>query len=426
MTDRKTPPPLPRPQSRGIIINGQQSLNAAFLSGARFDRRRPRIASLPDIIDARLCAPDWSRVWNRDFTTFSTEFVGLSRQGNLVVAVAHDLGPLIDRAEELKPGDPEIDADCRLDQQDFLNLIDGLYGDIAIIDLKEYRRRYRLPFQEPLSLEQAVEDPLALARLGPKAASYLMRQLEISQKWIRESGHYAFSNRCVLKLTDAADFNYCWTEDAPTPVGHFLDISTLYSERHCHWDGADRHDSCLTEIGCRANGSEARVIGMRGGGELTRVHPGEELLLPGLSRHWRRLARPNDQPPAPFLHLYSLTCHDGLWFTQHPRPGATWEGGEPEFPVEKIGEPTRMLLQMCIRDGEPEPVISHGLVAKLAPPWFNAYHVPEEPWKVWKGDVPTHLAAWIDLYRVSVWTGCRIPPLTELRADFDLLLTLTD
>lgn len=423
MTDRKTPPPLPRPQSRGIIISGRRSLNAAFMNGMRFDRRCPRIASLPDVIDARLRLPERHPVWNRDLTTFSTEFVGLSRQGNLVVAVAHEVGPLIDRAEDLTPADPEIDADCHLEQQDFLNLIDGLYGEVAIVDLKDYLRRYRLPFQEPLTLEQAAADPLALARLGPKALPYLARQLEISRRWVRESGLYAFSNDCVLQMTDAADFNYCWTVDAQMPVGHFLEISAIYGNRHCHWDGSARHESRLTAIGCRESGSEAMVMGLRGYGELTRVHPGEELILSELSQHWRKLLRANSRPPAP-ERLYRLGVYDGLWFTQHDRREPAWDDSGPEFPVEKIGRPTSYIARLCCRDDRPDPVLTQAQLAEAAPPWCNAYHIPEEPWIIWDGDAPKYLAAKVDYYSISAWTGSRIPPLCELRLNHDLLLTL--
>src|SRR5437016_1386639 len=56
-----------------------------------------RIATLPDIINARLRTPSEgsdSVPWTTYFTTSSAEYVGVSPRGNRIVIVAHNVGPM--------------------------------------------------------------------------------------------------------------------------------------------------------------------------------------------------------------------------------------------------------------------------------------------------------------------------------------------
>ncbi len=401
----------------------EDSLNAAVANALAFSGPYARIAALPDIVDVRLRSTAWSRVWNRRLTAISTEYVGYSRQCHLVLAVAHGTGPLVDRVELPSAGAPEADADRRVDRQDFLNLLDGLYGPVAVIDLPEYLRRYRLPFQEMLTLEQAAADPLVLARLGPQAVPYLERQLRISQEWIRDNGGTAYGNRCVLSLRDADDFNYCWTVDATLPVGHFLEISGLIDCEHGHMDAPGAHASRITEIACRSGG-EALVIGIRGEGELTEVHPGEDLIREAFAANWRGLLRPNRVPPGPG-RIYGLVRRAGLWFTRHERPGPLRPEADPEFPVVAIDRPTRLIVRVPVGEKDPRRLPVFRQLAAAAPPWTNAFHLREEPRTVWKGDAPSHIEAIADFYRVRTETGWRLPPLAALRREPETLLRLT-
>lgn len=101
-----------------------------------------RIATLPDIIDARLRTDIESAAWNQYMTTHSVEYFGYTKRGTPVIIVAHGIGPLsnpetIDQAynSSLKPKrNGRTESEARIDKSQFLDLEAGKYGEVSIVD----------------------------------------------------------------------------------------------------------------------------------------------------------------------------------------------------------------------------------------------------------------------------------------------------
>ncbi len=418
----KSPPPVP---GTGMIFTDPRGTEAAAERARRFAGPNGRLATLPDLVDARLNAGLGDPAWTTDVVTDSAEYVGLSEAGTPVIAVAHGLGPLAD-PESLSGDGPAIDAEGRVGREDFLNLLRGFYGDVTVLDLNAVLRRRRFPFLEALTFEEAVDDPLVRARLGPRAGEFLAHHLRLSQDWLRERDRGAIFNRCVLSQRDAACFNYHLAVDAAAdrPVGHRLHISQAFACEHGHWNG-QAHESLITEIGCAGPRDAAqKFVGVRGRARLRRIHPGESLVLDGMARHWRRLLVCDWPRPDPF-RMHNLVRYGDQWFSQHRREDVGRDTGEPELMV-RIIERTGLSrdMKVRVRNGCRELLYDPAWIAREAVPWANAYHIASEPRTIWEGDDPAWVEVRVDFYRVAVQPGFSIPPLAEMRDDVALLLSL--
>src|SRR3989344_1320951 len=113
-------------------------LVAAWKQASRFAGDEGRIATLPDIIDARLATKPGSVPWERYFTTRSAEYVGKSRGGNRIIVVAHGVGPMatLDGVIETYKwhySDKNRDRrGGRITEEEFHNLESGRYGPVAV------------------------------------------------------------------------------------------------------------------------------------------------------------------------------------------------------------------------------------------------------------------------------------------------------
>ncbi len=406
-----------------MIFSDPRGFEAAASRARVFCGPRGRLATLPDIIDARLAAGPKEDAWTTDLVTDSAEYVGLSEGGRPVIAVAHGIGPLAD-PESLCDGRPAIDGLGRLRREDFLNLLRGFYGPVEVLDLDAALRRRRFPFLETLTADEAVDDPLTRARLGPRAGAFIERHLRLSQAWLRKRDKEAFGNRCVLSLRDSACFNYHLAGEADCPVGHRLAISQAFACEHGHWSG-QAHDSLISEIGCAdRRDAEQKLVAVRGSARLNRVHPGDGLFMNGMARHWRSLIRWDWPRPDPF-RFHSLVRYGEQWFSQHRRSGVGSDTGEPELAVQVIesaGLPRDMKVR--VRNGRGGLLYDPAWIEREAAPWANAYHIASEPRTIWEGDEPAWVEVRVDFYRVAVQPGFSIPPLAALRDDLALLLSL--
>src|SRR5512142_2559676 len=73
--------------------DGRDYVRPAALARA-FAGEDGRIASVPDVVAARLETPETDPSWERFCTTSTAEYVGLSRTGVPIIVVAHGIGPL--------------------------------------------------------------------------------------------------------------------------------------------------------------------------------------------------------------------------------------------------------------------------------------------------------------------------------------------
>ncbi|MDD3487201.1 MAG: hypothetical protein PHF35_02365 [Candidatus Moranbacteria bacterium] len=161
----------------------------------KFAGKGGRIATLPDIIQARLRTGLNSGAWSSYFTTTTTEYIGFSRGGNKIIIVAHNVGPLSTLEGILnaytfwkREGDRDRATEGgMISQKDFLALESGNCGEVSVIDYDALSKLYggnsQIQYGKFLGADEAMNDPLLNARLGPRAKDYISRHAEFARKW---------------------------------------------------------------------------------------------------------------------------------------------------------------------------------------------------------------------------------------------------
>ncbi|MEK7512280.1 MAG: hypothetical protein AAB575_04705, partial [Patescibacteria group bacterium] len=113
----------------------------AFKQAKAFAGKDGRVATLPDILEARLATKPGEYPWESYFTTMSAEYVGLSKAGNPIAIVAHGVGPMSTLDGVLVAYSHEFNdkernqRGGRISQEEFLKLESGAYGEVTIVDL---------------------------------------------------------------------------------------------------------------------------------------------------------------------------------------------------------------------------------------------------------------------------------------------------
>ncbi len=235
----------------------------------RTRKNRARLATLPDIINARLSSPLEGAAWRMPyFQTLSGEYGGLSRTGIPLLVVAHGIGPMatvrgaVDfiqhTSHRMRYGERSfwkknlkrsvfqmitgpIDDDARKwirynserlachpqaprFQEEFWKLYDGEYGGVHVIEMKRLPSYYR-EFRG-LSYSEACEDPLVQARLGPRAEEFLKRLDDLNE----EAG--TPKHPVYYPQVTTHDTYHRYADLQRGPVGYLLDDSLeFFQER---------------------------------------------------------------------------------------------------------------------------------------------------------------------------------------------------
>ncbi|HSD12450.1 MAG TPA: hypothetical protein VLC10_02730 [Patescibacteria group bacterium] len=410
------------------FFDGRDYVRPASLARA-FAGDDGRIATLPDIVAARLEAPSTDMSWDRFFTTSTAEYVGLSPAGAPIIVVAHGIGPLadVDGVVRTCADGRDEHGHGRIPREEFLKIADGAYGDVAIVELRELYRLRRHPLLEMLTYDQACEDPLVRARLGEDAEAFLARHRLASRRWLREKDYGTRGNDCVLSLQDSARCGYGgMTLDDGWARAHLIDVSPLTDYGHCHWNGPDWHRSLVTELSCHAWGTRTGAIGIRGAGPITGIHPGPEIARDGFARLWRTLVQPTAVSYRK-THLHPLTSFGGLWFTRYEGTGTGPDDGQPAHPVRQVegaGHVVDLRMPILDEDDLRKVALDARRIRDEAMPWANAYRILAPPRAVWTGDRATHHVVRIEYCVADIDTTRRVPPMHVLERQFDFLMGL--
>lgn len=410
--------------ANAMLFEGADFLDAAE-PARKFAGKDGRIATMADIITCRRVSDAHELIWRKSFVTSSAEYYGLSRHGTPIIIVAHGVGPLVGDdgvfAAYYAASGPGKPQNGTVPQEEFAKLESGHYGPVEIVPRDHVWKR-KHPFQECMSAEQAMEDPLLRARLGEASDFYIARHRSICLDWLKEKDLPTKTHECMLMSRDPQRRSYLAAEpDGKVASAHLLAVSGLVTYDHGHWDDAVRHECLVSFLTCHEWGDEGSVIGFRGG-HVLRPHPGPGMVRERFKDVWRRLAKPAPPPLPGVRYVYALTETEGGVFTCHePFIGTA---GEPQHPV-KGGKPVSSLtFDFPIVDKDLRtPRCDIRVIKANAPVFANAFRIGASR-PVWKGDDPSHHEVRVDFYDVDVDHRRRLPTMLALREDFDLLLSL--
>jgi len=396
-----------------------------------------RLATLPDIIEARLQTKFPAPPWSNYFTTTTAEYFGTGRDGKRKLIVAHGVGPMatlegVKQAYSWEYKDKDRNrSGGRISQEEFWKIEAGEYGEVSIIDFDAYfnaPRGNRHWEDWPLGTKRftdALNDELLAARLGPKAEEYLQRSYHDSRKW-RESQDLAcegedYTNPYVISHQGskypAHQQSLDWfNEQSPGMAMAYL-VSTdqqmaPYYEGGQHlWTGVNLHDwndgTRFLAIPASTERFDTVLIG---------PHPDEILDL-----HWEKLMRPVKEP-MPEVGMRVLIEFGDEWFSEYPKVGARMDSSDPEFRVlsrQRIGKP--VLFRTSAGGGFFYKYDIQEIV-QIAPPSANAYRFTSAV----ERDGEDWMVRMIQFYHVELDTTHRLIRASELGQDFDTLLQLMD
>ena len=446
-----------KPFAHAMAFYHQDGLPAAWQQAMKFAGKGGRLATMPDIVAARLETKPGETSWEMYFTTLTAEYLGFSKLGNRILIVAHGIGPMstlegVQRAYSWQYKDKDRNRHGgRITHREFLDLEAGKFGEVSIIDFDAYCRRYKYPFIQILRSSEALTDPVLNARLGPWAEQYVQAHTTAARMWHREQAGFDPENRYnlpnhdqfldrrrsqhmrdgaedsdpyIIEVGGAANCSYTFgLQRGHRPIeegyaiAHLISTGGLY---HIHHEGKE---SLTLDVSCHEWWNGVRVVGIQAGGSIrSGLHHGPDA-YELLRKYWRDLLVPvNKQEEIGFRALVRVGKQ---WFTQYPKAGERMDTWEPEYVVtsmKKIGEPT--LFRTTV--GSFHGFFKFGVneVQAIAPPNANVYFFIGEPENEWHGGNPTHQTCMVQFYRITADLAKRMMRADNLAHDYETMMEL--
>jgi hypothetical protein len=302
----------------------------------------------------------------------TSEFFGRTKRGNLIIIVAHGVGPMSNLDGVLKAYSWEYKSNRRkrggrITRSQFLKLESGKYGDVEIIDFKKYyfESPYKYPFIQTLRSSEAMNDLLVKARLGPMAEQYIEAHTKYAREWHRERAgtnpenpfnlpisqeylderrnfhihsSFSISDPYILRFGDAANCPYAVMKNTFEESGYaFAHLISTSSLAHVHHEG---NESLCLDVNCHEWGNGVRLVGIKPGEKIiTGIHRGPNS-YEMIKNNWEELMVPVTHQE--MFGFRALMFVDDYVFTQYRKYGARMDTWEPEYVVKstkKIGDP---------------------------------------------------------------------------------------
>ncbi|MBI4141213.1 hypothetical protein HY485_05240 [Candidatus Woesearchaeota archaeon] len=423
-------------QAKGMIFFSFDAMNA-FKHAIKFKGKNGRLATLPDVVDAKIAADDNDAIWHQYIATKTAEYFGSSRGGNKILIVGHNVGPFADDERvvdgEFKQGFLE------LGRTEFRKLESGIYGPVEAFDLKDVCSDNSNDY---FHLGTAKNLKLLKARLGPRTDEFLERHDKLSQKYL-ETTKERFTDNCIIQ--NAHDFSYkflgfkrgnikydknrvmyvrnCSSHKNLLRHGYYgylitIDAPMVTHHSHNGWSAT----GVTSTVGSQKFSDAARFIAIRGEGKLEKLSEGIEGILDDVENNVELLMVPRD-PKTTCVQPYTLTQVGDNWFTQYRDEHSVMESGLPECKVvsiKAIGEPTTFRTEILGYYG----LFKYELdtVKKLLPDCANAF-VMGEPHNVWENGDPKYQEAPITFFNVEINPTKRLLTPDEARKDWERILT---
>lgn len=416
----------------------------AYKQAAAFAGKDGRVATLPDIIAARLATKPGEYPWGAYFTTMSAEYVGYSRQGNPIAIVAHGFGPMATLDGVLKTYSFQFNDKThtnrggRISGEDFLKLESGFFGPVSVVGLDAVWNRRTYQFSNhAISIKEIEEEPLWQDRLGPSWEAYVAHHTKFAQKYHEEQGHPHYERPCILAMDSASNcsystreiFDHLMKQGKGMAIGHLLSIGGLKSSGHQYYEYdyelRTNRISLDSDVTCHEWYDGTRLVGIKAG-QISEIHSGLPSYSTIIKKHLDKLwgHNPNGSKEARngFWHLVEI---GDRFFTDYPKQGERMDNHEPEFLVTKIERVGEQQFRTTI--GGYYGFFKYGIdeVKRIAPPEANAYTVGDIDTE-WTDGNPTHHVASVTFYKVTVDTTRRLIRQEDIYRDFDMIMSLVD
>jgi hypothetical protein len=413
-----------------------QGLVPAWRSALAFAGEGGRIATLPDLVAARLAtkARPGEPAWGSYFASSSAEYVGIGKSGKRILIVALGVGPLATLDGVLKAyaneyKDKERNRHGgRISREKFLKLESGFYGEVAIVDYERYVELcetgegdgyvgHRYAFMSHLRASQLRGNPLAAARLGPQYLEFIDRLTAECHEYQKDMGpHRRDTEPHIMRLEDLSNASYKYHKIGKDEAfANLLVMGQAQPTGHSD-DDRGRYDSLITEVDLHGWSHGIRLAALRAGTKPGAIHRGLANMEDLIASHEDLIFKPVSEPS--HIGFRNLVKVGKAWFTQCEKVGESMDTVAPEFAVtsiEKVPGPSTFTTK-----GYGSPFLKYGIkeVESIAPIGANAFDV---------GDIAVsgddHIVS-VRFYRVTVDNTRRLRRMDEVYNDVELLLKL--
>ncbi len=400
-----------------------------------------RIATLPDIVDARLAGMDGDASWSTFFVTASAEYYGVGADGRKKLIVAHGVGPLatldgIVDAYIGKPRDRSRNTDSgRITAEEFLKLEAGFYGEVEIVDMDSYVEFVSANPSSYRNKFKGLQDPLLLARLGKRATEYLQRHQEITKNWCDINYKPSFMPMIINNSEPDRElyttfpkvnssYDYSQRVAAEVPEGFAIAHLLVISDPHVlsAWNEDRPFTSLTSEITCMAWDSNIRLVGVPR--DVNWMHsideaPSAEKVL---REQWSRFMEPNNDADYVPPRFYRLERQGDEYFTRYPKAsnGFVMDDPDVEFHVRSV-EVVSSVLPFDVKELF-FVRYSMGQIASLAPRGANAYMIVH----VGRPNAAGWATISVQFYQADVDTTRRLPHPKAIQQDYDRIMVGID
>ncbi|OGI26176.1 MAG: hypothetical protein A3J76_01870 [Candidatus Moranbacteria bacterium RBG_13_45_13] len=402
----------------------------AWKQAIRFAGDGGRIATLPDIINARISTDPDSTAWHRYFTTTTAEYVGQSRGGSKIIIVAHGLGPMatldgICKAYSYEYKDKSRNKrGGRISRNEFFKLEAGDFGTVEIIDYNAATGWNEYPFFHFMTRRETALNPLVHARLGNQWEEYLTKHEKLAKDFARENFREQVKEPIIIKMGTTFNCSYEHTKISDgQALAHLISIAQPmnYQLSQGDYPNAPRSGSLACEVDCHDWWNGVRLLGVRPGsiGAVCDGPDARQLMR----KHWRELFEPSGLDRAPDGLFVLMQMPDKTWFTQITKKGASADSYEPEFRVtsmEKVGE----LARFYTDSNYPVPIFRYDRreAQAVLPKEANAYELVGDPTRT--GGAGSKETCLVQGYRIEIDHTQRLIRQGVLANDYETLMRL--
>lgn len=419
-------------ESKVVGFYHSKGLVPAWSLAKKFAKEGGRIATLPDIIEAKLNSKPGDIAWENWFTTNTAEYYGLGKDGRKKFIVAHGVGPMSTLDGALKAYSHEYNDKSRnnrggrISQQEFWNLESGKYGSVEILDFDSVIEDFTLngidyPFSEILNLEQCLLNRLLKARLGPKAEEFIKLHSKITSEWLEDEKSEFIFDPGIIQMNNAQNCGYVYRPlEKGLAFGHLISIGRLSNVIPY-----GKHSTLVTDIACHEWGDGTKFIGIQKDTKMDKI---DKCITDYdlLKKHWKQLMIPAEHPiyPGPIKKIITLKNQE---FTVCSKNGSCIDTDEPEFLVlskEAIGKPVDFITTI----GGYQLFFKYDLkeIETIAPLESNTYLFTDEIEIIYTKNEPTHHKTKIQFYRAKIDYSHRLIRASQLANDYDKVIELID
>ena len=309
-----------------------------------------RVATLIDVLEARIDNENGGPAWNNYFTTASAEYFGLDANGKKMLAVMHGVGPLATSkgivAAYARKGEHNRRLPGFVTQEMFESILAGREGPVSVVEMPDDGEAVYKMFRR-LTAAEAMHDPIAVARMGSKLLEYFVSHEKAARTLFKICDDRApDTDAFMLDLRPGDnDASYWRTPEKGTAQAHLISVSGL---NRC--SSPEHGIRAMVDITLHDWSDGTRYMGIRPGAGPIRVHRGPKYdRMLELEETRRMLLVPRDGAPIDMRSIVRIDDGNGdpVYAAREALVGAGLDG-YPDVPVlslEEIGEPRTMSIE---------------------------------------------------------------------------------